>query len=158
LPYLLDPYYNSPKHLVIPSFNFLNPQIAALIFTERLIHLTQSLTLDKCPIWALPFHLFRLIHQLMEEQNMLTQTDSRRRITRPPATGIKPGDTVEIEVLEDGRIMLIPVETIPRHQLWAWAADSKQSIVRSLEDPRPSEVVETTEATRDVAKRWADED
>ena len=48
---------------------------------------------------------------------MLTQTDSRRRITLPPATGIKPGDTVEIEVLEDGRIMLIPVEPIPRHQL-----------------------------------------
>lgn len=89
---------------------------------------------------------------------MLTQTDSRRRITLPPATGINPGDTIEIEVLEDGRILLIPVATIPRHQLWAWTADSKQSIVRSLEDPRPSEVVETTEAARDVAKRWADED
>jgi bifunctional DNA-binding transcriptional regulator/antitoxin component of YhaV-PrlF toxin-antitoxin module len=94
----------------------------------------------------------------MEEQNMLTQTDSRRRITLPPTTGIKPGDTVEIEVLEDGRILLIPMETIPRHQLWAWTAESKQAIVRSLEDPRPSEVVETAEAARDVAKRWADED
>lgn len=101
---------------------------------------------------------FRLILKLMEEQIMLTQTDSRRRITLPPATGIKPGDTVEIEVLEDGRIMLIPVETIPRHQLWAWTADSKQAIVRSLEDTRPSEVVETAAATRDLAKRWADED
>lgn len=60
---------------------------------------------------------------------MLTQTDARRRITLPPATGIKPGDTVEIEVLEDGRILLIPVETIPRHQLWAWTTDSKQAIV-----------------------------
>lgn len=49
---------------------------------------------------------------------MLTQTDSRRRITLPSATGIKPGDTVEIEVLEDGRILLIPVEAIPRHQPW----------------------------------------
>ena len=54
--------------------------------------------------------------------------------------------------------MLIPVETIPRHQLWAWTADSKQAIVRSLEDTRPSEVVETAAATRDLAKRWADED
>ena len=89
---------------------------------------------------------------------MLTQTDSRRRITLPPATGIKPGDTVEIEVLEDGRIMLIPVETIPRHQLWAWTADSKQSITKSLEDPRPSEIVETADTARDVAKRWTDED
>lgn len=89
---------------------------------------------------------------------MLTQTDSRRRITLPPGTGIKPGDTVEIEVLEDGRILLIPVETIPRHQLWAWTADSEQAITKSLEDPRPSEVVETAEAACDVAKRWADED
>ena len=89
---------------------------------------------------------------------MLTQTDSRRRITLPPTTGIKPADTVEIEVLEDGRILLIPMETIPRHQLWAWTADSKQTIVRSLEDPRPSEVVESAKAARDVAKRWADED
>jgi bifunctional DNA-binding transcriptional regulator/antitoxin component of YhaV-PrlF toxin-antitoxin module len=94
----------------------------------------------------------------MEKQNMLTQTDSRRRITLPPATGIKPGDTVEIEVLEDGRIMLIPVETIPRHQLWAWTADSKQAITKSLEDPRPSEIVETADTARDVAKRWTDED
>jgi hypothetical protein len=50
------------------------------------------------------------------------------------------------------------MEAIPRHQLWAWTADSKQTIVRALEDPRPSEVVETAEAARDVAKRWADED
>lgn len=89
---------------------------------------------------------------------MLTQTDSRRRITLPPAPGIKPGDTLEIEVLEDGRILLIPVETIPRHQLWAWTAGSKQAIVGSREDPRPSEAVETAEDARDVAKRWADED
>lgn len=88
---------------------------------------------------------------------MLTQTDSRSRITLPPTTGIKPGDTVEIEVLEDGRILLIPMETIPRHQLWAWTADSKQTIFSSLEDPRPSKVVETADAARDVAERWADE-
>jgi len=89
---------------------------------------------------------------------MLTQTDSRRRITLPPATGIKPGDTVEIEVLEDGRILLIPVEAIPRHQLWAWTAGSKQAITKSLEDPRSSEIVETADTARDVAKRWTDED
>lgn len=89
---------------------------------------------------------------------MLTQTDSRRRITLPPTTGIKPGDTVEIEVLEDGRILLIPVETIPRHQLWAWTSDSKQAITHSLQDSRPSEVVEARKDALDVAKRWADED
>lgn len=89
---------------------------------------------------------------------MLTRTDSRRRITLPPATGIRPGDTVVIKVLDDGRILLIPVETIPRHQLLAWTADSKQAIVKSLEDPRPSEAIETAEAARDVARRRADED
>jgi bifunctional DNA-binding transcriptional regulator/antitoxin component of YhaV-PrlF toxin-antitoxin module len=102
-----------------------------------------------------PILLYRLD---MEERTMLTQTDSRRRITLPPATGIKPGDTVEIEVLEDGRILLIPVETIPRHQLWAWTAESKQAITQSLADPRPSESVESSEAASVVAKRWADED
>lgn len=89
---------------------------------------------------------------------MLTQTDSRRRITLPPATGIKPGDTVDIEVLEDGRILLVPVEPVPRHQLWAWTAESKESITRSLTDTRPSETVETTEEAEKVANRWSGED
>ena len=89
---------------------------------------------------------------------MLTQTDSRRRITLPPATGIKPGDTVEIEVLEDGRILLIPVEPVPRHQLWAWTAESKEAITRSLTDTRPSEKIETEEEADQVAKRWSGED
>ena len=34
----------------------------------------------------------------------------------------------ELEVLEDGRIILIPVEPIPRHQLWAWTAETKEAI------------------------------
>ncbi len=89
---------------------------------------------------------------------MLVQTDSRRRITLPPSTGIKPGDAVDIEVLEDGRIMLIPVEPIPRHQLWAWTAESKQTITASLTDPRPSKVIESAEAADEAAKRWAGED
>ncbi|MDW7646502.1 MAG: AbrB/MazE/SpoVT family DNA-binding domain-containing protein [Desulfuromonadales bacterium] len=91
---------------------------------------------------------------------MLTQTDSRRRIPcpLPPATGIKPGDTVDIEVLEDGRIMLIPVEPIPRHQLWAWTAESKEALTRSLTDTRASETLETSEEAKKVAKRWTGED
>lgn len=89
---------------------------------------------------------------------MLTQTDSRRRITLPPATGIKPGDTVDIEVLEDGRILLIPVEPVPRHQLWAWTAESKAAITHSLTDTRPSVTVENSKEAEDVAKRWSGED
>ena len=38
---------------------------------------------------------------------MLLQTDTRRRITLPPSLGIQPGDAINLEVLEDGRIMLV---------------------------------------------------
>jgi bifunctional DNA-binding transcriptional regulator/antitoxin component of YhaV-PrlF toxin-antitoxin module len=88
---------------------------------------------------------------------MLLQTDTRRRITLPSNSGIKPGDTFDLEIMEDGRIMLIPVEAIPKHQLWAWTKESKQSIEASLSDGRPSEVVETAGEADTVAKRWADE-
>lgn len=40
---------------------------------------------------------------------MLLQTDARRRITLPPSVGIKPGDAVDLELLDDGRIIIIPV-------------------------------------------------
>lgn len=89
---------------------------------------------------------------------MLLQTDSRRRITLPPSLGIKPGDALEMEVLEDGRIILIPVEPIPRHQLWAWTAETKEAITAALRDPRPSLVAESTEEAEKIAKRWAGED
>ncbi len=89
---------------------------------------------------------------------MLTQTDSRRRITLPPTTGIKPGDTVDIEVLEDGRILLIPVEPVPRHQLWAWTVETKEAISRSLTDSRPSEKIETEKDAEKVVQRWSGED
>jgi bifunctional DNA-binding transcriptional regulator/antitoxin component of YhaV-PrlF toxin-antitoxin module len=89
---------------------------------------------------------------------MLVQTDSRRRVTLPPSLGIKPGDALDLEVLEDGRIMLVPVEPIPRHQLWAWTAETKEAITASLTDPRPSATVSTAKEAAAVAKRWAGED
>ena len=87
---------------------------------------------------------------------MLVQTDARRRITLPPAARIKPGDTVDVEILEDGRIMLIPVEAVPKHQLWAWTAESKGAISASLADPRPSDVVTNEAEAETVARRWSD--
>ena len=48
---------------------------------------------------------------------MLIQTDARRRITLPPSLGIQPGDALNLEILEDGRIVLIPVEAVPKHQM-----------------------------------------
>jgi bifunctional DNA-binding transcriptional regulator/antitoxin component of YhaV-PrlF toxin-antitoxin module len=89
---------------------------------------------------------------------MLVQTDTRRRITLPPNTGIKPGDALNLEILEDGRIVLVPVEPVPRHQLWAWTAEAKQSIVDALTDPRPSIVVESPTQASAVADRWGHED
>jgi hypothetical protein len=88
---------------------------------------------------------------------MLLQTDTRRRITLPPIAGIKAGDVLDFEMLEDGRIMLIPVEAVPRHQMWAWTPESKQAVSASLCDPRPSAVVETTEQAAAAAARWANE-
>ncbi len=88
---------------------------------------------------------------------MLTQTDSRRRVTLPPSFGIKPGDAIDIEMLEDGRIMLIPVEPVPKHQLWAWTAENKAAISAALNDPRPSITVETSDQAASIAKRWAGE-
>lgn len=54
--------------------------------------------------------------------------------------------------------MLIPVEPVPKHQLWAWTAEDKQAISASLTDPRPSVVVESTGDARKVAVRWSGED
>jgi hypothetical protein len=90
-------------------------------------------------------------------ENMLVQTDSRRRITLPSAAGVKPGEVVDVQILEDGRIMLVPVEAVPKHQLWAWTPEARAAVRASLDDPRPSEVVETPEQAEDVAKRWSDE-
>jgi bifunctional DNA-binding transcriptional regulator/antitoxin component of YhaV-PrlF toxin-antitoxin module len=89
---------------------------------------------------------------------MLVQTDTRRRITLPPNAGVKPGDALNLEILEDGRIVLVPVEPVPRHQLWAWTAEAKQSIVTSLTDPRPAIVVESPAQASAVADRWSYED
>ena len=89
---------------------------------------------------------------------MLIQTDARRRITIPPKAGVKPGDTLDLEILPDGRMLLVPVATIPRHQLWAWAPEARAAAAESLADQRPSTVVETAHAAEAIAGRWEDED
>ncbi len=88
---------------------------------------------------------------------MLTQADARRRITLPTDSGIKQGDTLQVEILEDGRIMLIPIEAVPRHQLWAWTTENKEAINHSLTDHRPSITVNTPEEAAEVAQRWSGE-
>jgi bifunctional DNA-binding transcriptional regulator/antitoxin component of YhaV-PrlF toxin-antitoxin module len=85
---------------------------------------------------------------------MLLQADARRRITIPPNLGVKPGDTLELEMLPDGRLVLVPVEPIPKHQLWAWEPEARRAVETSLKDERPSIVVETPEGADDVAADW----
>ena len=89
---------------------------------------------------------------------MLLHVDSRKRITIPKEANIKPGDAVELEVLPDGRLILVPVATIPKHQLWAWTSESRKAVADSLKDPRPSLTIETKDEAEEVAKRWAGED
>jgi AbrB family looped-hinge helix DNA binding protein len=85
---------------------------------------------------------------------MLLRVDSRKRVTIPKEANLKPGDTVELEVLPDGRLVLVPVAVIPKHQLWAWTPESRKAVSESLRDPRPSIVVQTAEDAEKVAKRW----
>lgn len=87
---------------------------------------------------------------------MLIQTDARRRITLPPSLGIQPGDAINLEILGDGRIILIPVEAVPKHQMWAWTAENKEAIVASLADSRPSMEVKTAEQVDAISKKWTD--
>ena len=89
---------------------------------------------------------------------MLLHTDDRRRITIPAEAGIKPGDTVDLEVLSDGRIVLIPMAAVPKHQLWAWTPENQEKVRKSLRDPRSSIVVETEKDVKKIIKRWTDED
>lgn len=89
---------------------------------------------------------------------MLVQTDARRRLTLPPHLNIKPGEVLDLQVLEDGRIMLIPVVPIPRHQLWGWTTETKEAITASLTDRRPSITVNSAKEAETAAKRWAGED
>jgi hypothetical protein len=98
----------------------------------------------------------RIMRGRMEAQAMLIQTDSRRRITLPPKAGSKPGDTLELEILPDGRMLLVPVVAIPKHQLRAWTPEARPAVAESLAGPRPSVVIETEAEADSVARRWED--
>ena len=89
---------------------------------------------------------------------MLLHVDSRKRITIPNDANLRPGDTVELEILPDGRLVLVPVATIPKHQLWAWTPETRKAVSDSLRDPRPSIVLESKEEAEALAKRWDGED
>lgn len=68
---------------------------------------------------------------------IFAQADARRRITLPPAAGIKPGDPMEVDVLEDGRVIITPIVAVPKHQLWAWKPEVMERVSKALTDTRP---------------------
>lgn len=88
---------------------------------------------------------------------MILHTDARRRITIPAEAGIKPGETVDLEVLPDGRIVLIPMANIPKHQLWAWTPENQKKVSESLRDTRPSIIIKTEKDIENLTKRWTNE-
>jgi len=89
---------------------------------------------------------------------MLLHVDSRKRITIPKEAKVKSGDALDLEILPDGRLVLVPVAVIPKHQLWAWTPESRKAVSESLKDPRPSIVVESEKDAKAVARRWTGED
>jgi len=89
---------------------------------------------------------------------MLLKTDERRRITIPSEAGVSPGEIVDLEVLPDGRILLVPMATIPKYQLWAWTPENRKKVAVSFADPRRSTAVSTTADLKKLAKDWDLED
>lgn len=60
--------------------------------------------------------------------------DARKRITLPPEVGAQPGDLMDLEILEDGCIMLTPIVKIPRHQMWAWSERFDRKLAEVVHD------------------------
>jgi hypothetical protein len=89
---------------------------------------------------------------------MLLKADERRRITMPSGAGINSGEIVDLEVLPDGRILLVPIATIPKYQLWAWTPEIRKKVAVSFADPRQSTVVSTTADLKKLSKEWDLED
>jgi bifunctional DNA-binding transcriptional regulator/antitoxin component of YhaV-PrlF toxin-antitoxin module len=85
---------------------------------------------------------------------MILKTDKRRRITIPPEAGIKAGDQLEMEVLPNGCILLVPMLLVPRPQDRAWTAKNRKKIAESLADPRPSIVIKDKNDLEELARRW----
>jgi hypothetical protein len=88
---------------------------------------------------------------------MILRSDARRRITLPPETGTAPGETFELELLDDGRILLVPVVAVPKHQLWAWTQENRAAVAQSLKDPRPSATIAAQKDAARLTKRWTRE-
>jgi len=72
---------------------------------------------------------------------ILITPDARRRVTFPSLPGIEPNQALEIIPESDGSYRLVPVVTIPRNQLWAWAPEAMAKTARALQEHREGKSV-----------------
>lgn len=78
--------------------------------------------------------------------------DARKRVTLPPSVGMKPGDDMELELLDDGRMILTPVVRIPRHQMWAWSERVDRLLAEAASDKSSKVRLKSLEDIEDLAK------
>lgn len=78
--------------------------------------------------------------------------DARKRVTLPVNASVRPGDDLEIEILEDGRMVLTPIVRIPKHQMWAWTERVDRLLVEAASNPRPKVRVTAPGVLEELAK------
>lgn len=80
--------------------------------------------------------------------------DSRKRVTLPKDANIKPGDDVEVEILDDGQLLLTPVVRVPRHQMWAWSERVDRLLAEAVADSSPKVRVTDPGVLEQIAKSY----
>jgi hypothetical protein len=78
--------------------------------------------------------------------------DARKRLTLPPDAGMNPGDLMDMEVMDDGRIMLTPIVKVPRHQMWAWTEKVDRLLAEAAVDKSPKLRISDPGAMEHMAK------
>jgi hypothetical protein len=67
----------------------------------------------------------------------LLHVDSRKRVTLPIEAQVHSGEDLELEVLEDGRLVLTPIVRVPKHQLWLMSPQVNRLLKEAAEDDSP---------------------
>lgn len=67
----------------------------------------------------------------------LLHVDSRKRVTLPIEACVDAGEDLELEVLEDGRLVLTPIVRVPKHQLWLLSPEVDRLLKENAADNSP---------------------
>ena len=67
----------------------------------------------------------------------LLHVDSRKRVTLPLEANVDSGEDLELEVLEDGRLVLTPIVRVPKNQVWLLDPEIDQMLKDYLKDDSP---------------------